>query len=60
MGSIRGGSSRARNILQHDLNWMDTDPRFKASLNTRGQHMLQNLLDMRKGVKGDVGYSLSK
>ncbi|KAI0791422.1 hypothetical protein C8Q75DRAFT_758101 [Abortiporus biennis] len=56
MGSIRGGSSRARNVLQHGLNWM-TEPRFGAGLNERGRGMLARLVKMKEGT-GDVGYSL--
>lgn len=56
MGSTRGGFSRARNILQHGLNWM-TEPRFRDTLNKRGQMMLDNLVKMKDGA-GSVGYSL--
>jgi hypothetical protein len=59
MGDIRGGSSRARNILQHELGWMADDRRFRDGLSQRGVHMLDNLLKMRSGVKSDIGYSLS-
>jgi hypothetical protein len=59
MGDIRGGSLRARNILQHELGWMADDRRFREGLSQRGVHMLENLLKMRSGVRGDIGYSLS-
>jgi hypothetical protein len=58
MGDIRGGSSRARNVLQHGLNWMKED-QFRAGLNDRGKIMLSRLIEMQMGVMGDVGYSLS-
>ena len=58
MGDIRGGSSRARNVLQHGLHWMKED-RFRDGLDDRGQAMLSRLIEMHKGVHGDVGYSLS-
>ncbi|PSR74503.1 hypothetical protein PHLCEN_2v9800 [Hermanssonia centrifuga] len=56
MGSVRGGSSRARNILQHGLNWM-TEPCFRDGLNDRGKAMLDRLVAMKESA-GDVGYSL--
>ena len=55
MGSVRGGSSRARNVLQHGLSWM-TEPRFRDSLDVRGQAMLDRLVKMKEGA-GEVGYS---
>ena len=57
MGSVQGGSSRARNILQHGLNWM-TEDRFKDTLNERGKRMLERLIKMKEGA-GEVGYSLA-
>jgi hypothetical protein len=59
IGDIRGGSSRARNVLQHELGWMADDRRFCDGLNARGVKMLNNLVKMQSGVTGDVGYSLS-
>jgi len=56
MGDTRGGSTRARNVLQHGLLWM-TEDRFRDQLSGRGRRMLQALIDMKEGVKGDVGYS---
>ncbi|KIP04423.1 hypothetical protein PHLGIDRAFT_120730 [Phlebiopsis gigantea 11061_1 CR5-6] len=56
MGCTRGGSSRARNILQHGLDWM-TDPRFRDALDARGKMMLDNVLRM-KAAAGKVEYSL--
>jgi hypothetical protein len=60
MGDIRGGSTRARNVLQHELGWMAEDARFRAGLSSRGMHMLDNLIRMRNGVAGEVGYSLKE
>jgi len=56
MGDTRGGSTRARNVLQHGLLWM-TEDRFRDQLSERGRRMLQALIGMKEGVKGDVGYS---
>jgi len=52
MGDTRGGSARARNVLQHGLLWM-TEDRFCDQLSERVTGILQALIDM----KGDVGYS---
>ena len=57
-GSVKGGSTRARNVLQHGLGWME-EPRFKDGLNERGRAMLERLVKMKEGVGEDVGYSLS-
>jgi hypothetical protein len=53
MGDTRGGSTRARNVLQHGLLWM-TEDRFRDQLSERGTRMLQALIDMKEGVKGMV------
>lgn len=58
MGDTRGGNSRARNILQHGLNWMKED-KFRDGLDTRGRAMLERLIAMHESVSGDVGYSLA-
>jgi len=58
MGDTRGVSSRARNVLQHGLNWMKED-QFRDGLNERGKLMLSRLIDMQKGVNGDVRFSLA-
>ena len=58
MGDTRGGNSRARNILQHGLNWMKEDT-FRDGLDARGKAMLDRLIEMRESVDGDVGYSLA-
>ncbi|KAJ7782408.1 hypothetical protein DFH07DRAFT_790564 [Mycena maculata] len=57
MGNVAGGSVRARNILQHNLNWMK-EPQFSDGLDARGKEMLGRLLKLYNTV-GDVGYSLS-
>ena len=58
VGDARGGSIRARNVLQHDLEWMKGDE-FRDSLpeNTRTRKMLDNLVNMQK-YSGKLGYSL--
>lgn len=58
MGDMRGGSSRARNVLQHGLNWMKDDT-FRDGLDARGKVMLDKLIAMQEGVGRDVGYSLA-
>ncbi|KAH7886680.1 hypothetical protein F5I97DRAFT_1028191 [Phlebopus sp. FC_14] len=58
MGDIKGGSTRARNVLQHGLLWMKEDC-FHDQLSEKGQAMLQSLIEMQNSVKGDVEYSLS-
>ncbi|KAF9496944.1 hypothetical protein BDN71DRAFT_1488351 [Pleurotus eryngii] len=57
MGDSRGGSTRARNILQHGLKWM-TGTSFYDTLDARGKAMLSRLLDLHKSSGGHVGYSL--
>jgi hypothetical protein len=57
MGDIRSGSTRARNILQHGLEWMK-EPRFRDGLDERGKQMLERLIQMDAAVEGDVGFSL--
>ncbi|KAF9446655.1 hypothetical protein P691DRAFT_732842 [Macrolepiota fuliginosa MF-IS2] len=58
IGDIRGGSTRARNVLQHGLDWMKVDD-FRSSLpeDWRARKMLDNLLIMQRN-SGPVGYSL--
>jgi hypothetical protein len=58
MGDIRGGSTRARNVLQHGLLWMKED-RFRDTLDEKGKMMLNSLIEMQNSVKEDVGYSLT-
>ncbi|KAF8141602.1 hypothetical protein EV363DRAFT_1308550, partial [Boletus edulis] len=58
MGDTRGGSTRARNVLQHGLEWMQ-EKRFRETLDEAGQRMLDALIEMRNGVQGEVGYSLT-
>ena len=59
MGDARGGSARARNIVQHDLEWMK-EGAFRESLNLNGRQMLERLLRMQKEFHGkDIAkYSL--
>ncbi|TFK86138.1 hypothetical protein K466DRAFT_587487 [Polyporus arcularius HHB13444] len=58
MGEVRGGPSRARNILQHGLKWMKED-RFRDTLDERGKRMLERIVKLQESVHGDVGYSLA-
>lgn len=59
MGDIKGGSSRARNILQHGLDWMKEE-QFRASLGEKSKLMLDRLIVMHDNVDvGSIGYSLS-
>ncbi|KAM5541644.1 hypothetical protein V8D89_004834 [Ganoderma adspersum] len=57
MGEVRGGPSRARNILQHGLGWMK-EARFKETLDERGRRMLERIVRLQESV-GEVGYSLT-
>lgn len=57
MGCTRGGTARARNVLQHGLDWMAA-PAFARTLDARGRAMLARLGALRAGA-GDVGYSLA-
>lgn len=59
MGSSKGGSSRARNILQHGLEWMKGEE-FKKGLDEKSLVMLEKLLQMERESGGAerVGYSL--
>lgn len=58
MGEISGGSTRARNILQHGLTWMKGE-RFKNTLREgRSKDMLERLVRMQKGFKeSEIEYS---
>lgn len=59
MGDTRGGSTRARNVLQHGLQWMK-EVRFRDTLDEPGRRMLDALIEMQNSVRGkEVGYSLS-
>ncbi|KZV94666.1 hypothetical protein EXIGLDRAFT_834866, partial [Exidia glandulosa HHB12029] len=61
MGDARGGSTRARNILQHSLEWMRED-RFSSSLQGRSRSMWERLMKMDETARGDgasMGYSLA-
>ena len=56
IGDTRGGATRARNILQHGLFWMK-EPRFRDTLDERGQKMLARLVKLQESVNGNLGYS---
>ncbi|KAL5501095.1 hypothetical protein ACEPAH_9482 [Sanghuangporus vaninii] len=65
IGDTRGGSTRARNVLQHGLKWTRED-RFRESLPSEGRarDMLDRLLDMESrwsGANGNgkIEYSLN-
>ena len=58
MGEVRGGPTRARNILQHGLEWMKDDT-FRDTLDERGRRMLERIMKLQESVNGDVGYSLA-
>ncbi|KAF8631664.1 hypothetical protein AX17_005065 [Amanita inopinata Kibby_2008] len=67
MGDVRGGTTRARNVLQHGLEWMKGEE-FKKSMeaiedekaSNRALLMWRNLLKMQGDMNGkEVGYSLS-
>ncbi|KAG5338815.1 hypothetical protein C0989_006084 [Termitomyces sp. Mn162] len=47
MGNVKGGSTRARNILQHGLDWMKEDA-FHKRLNEKGKAMLNRLIEMKE------------
>ncbi|KAL0948379.1 hypothetical protein HGRIS_010961 [Hohenbuehelia grisea] len=58
MGDVRGGSSRARNILQHGLEWMK-DPRFFQQHSKTGKEMLRRLIALQESAKSsETKYSL--
>ncbi|KAF8633111.1 hypothetical protein AX15_001494 [Amanita polypyramis BW_CC] len=66
IGDVRGGTTRARNVLQHGLEWIK-DEGFKKTLEEirddlarqRGFRMWMNLLRMQEGINVDnLGYSL--
>jgi len=56
IGDTSGGSSRARNVLQHGLEWMKDD-RFKAGLNGKAKAMLDRLIKMQEAANGNIVYS---
>jgi hypothetical protein len=58
MGETFGGPTRARNILQHGLNWMKED-RFKNTLQEgRPREMLERLVRLQEEfTESEVGYS---
>jgi len=56
IGCTRGGNSRARNVLQHGLAWMEGE-QFRETLNETGKEMLERLVKMKQGAS-DVEFSL--
>jgi hypothetical protein len=58
MGDARGGSARARNILQHGLEWMK-EGAFRETLSSEGKQMLDRLVEMQEGFHDKlIEYSL--
>ncbi|KAH9009429.1 hypothetical protein EDB83DRAFT_2453821 [Lactarius deliciosus] len=58
VGDARGGSTRARNILQHGLEWMKEDA-FRETLSLEGKQMLDRLVRMQEEFhEKPVEYSL--
>jgi len=58
MGETSGGSTRARNILQHGLNWMKEDSFSNTLQAGRPRDMLKRLVQMQEGFKeSEIGYS---
>lgn len=60
MGDVRGGTSRARNVLQHGLTWMRTDAFLESLPTGRAQDMLSRLHEMQRQAGGEVGFSLTR
>ncbi|KAF9560442.1 hypothetical protein CPC08DRAFT_804653 [Agrocybe pediades] len=62
IGDTKGGTTRARNILQHELQWMKGEEFAKTIPNEVGRGMLKNLIGMydesRKDGKDEIVYSL--
>lgn len=58
MGNTRGGNARARNILQHGLEWMKYERFFNTLPEGRAKKMWANLVEMEKGNDGKRVYSL--
>lgn len=55
---LAGSEQRARNVLQHGLDWM-RDPAFGAALPERLQPMWSNLVQLEEKSEGkDLGFSL--
>ena len=57
VGDTRGGSARARNILQHGLEWMRDDA-FCDMLSPEGRQMLERLVKMQELRGNEIEYSL--
>ncbi|KIY44651.1 hypothetical protein FISHEDRAFT_50806 [Fistulina hepatica ATCC 64428] len=56
IGDRRGGTTRARNVLQHGLEWMK-GTEFRETLDAKGQQMLDSLLKLQEKTGGEVVYS---
>lgn len=58
MGETSGGSTRARNILQHGLNWMKEDKFRNALPEGRPREMLERLVALQEEFRElEMGYS---
>lgn len=58
MGDSRGGSIRARNVLQHGLDWIKEDKFVETLPEGRARGMWQKLIDMEAASGGKREYSL--
>jgi hypothetical protein len=58
MGDARGGSTRARNVLQHGLGWMKEDRFVETLPEGRARRMWDKLLEMEVASGGKREYSL--
>ena len=57
MGEVRGGPTRARNILQHGLEWMKGDT-FRDTLDERGRRMLERIVKLQESVNRSLKHRL--
>ena len=57
MGDARGGSTRARNILQHGLEWMKGEG-FRETLSLEGKQMLDRLVRLQELHDKPIEYAL--
>ncbi|KAF8582427.1 hypothetical protein K439DRAFT_1413370 [Ramaria rubella] len=58
MGDSRGGGARARNVLQHGLEWMKDTGFVDTFPEGRARSMWENLVKMEKRNGGKIEYSL--
>lgn len=58
MGDTRGGSTRARNVLQHGLEWMKENRFVETLPEGRAKDMWEKLIELEKGTGGKIEYSL--